>query len=224
MIKAVLFDLFETLITEWGHEKYTKRKMCDDMQVNFVEFSKLWEALEYPRYRGEFSFEESLDYFLIQMNVSIPDDVREKVIHKRYITKSECFLEQYMNSDIIPMLNSIKEKGYKVGLVSNCSSEEAIIFKESKLYQYIDVPILSYEVGVAKPDAAIYEACMGQLGIRPEECLYIGDGGSNELEGATKVGMKAFQAIWYKKKYEKDFINKNEFSSIEQPLDILNYL
>ncbi len=32
--KAVVFDLFETLITEWGHEKYTKSKMCADLGVD----------------------------------------------------------------------------------------------------------------------------------------------------------------------------------------------
>ena len=36
--KAVIFDLFETLITEWGHEKYTKRKMCEDLGVEKERF------------------------------------------------------------------------------------------------------------------------------------------------------------------------------------------
>ena len=33
MIKAVIFDLFETLITEWGHEKYTKRKIIGALGI-----------------------------------------------------------------------------------------------------------------------------------------------------------------------------------------------
>ena len=40
--KAVIFDLFETLITEWGHEKYTKRKMCADLGVDKDCFDPFW--------------------------------------------------------------------------------------------------------------------------------------------------------------------------------------
>ena len=31
--QAVIFDLFETLITEWGHKKYTKTEMCSELGV-----------------------------------------------------------------------------------------------------------------------------------------------------------------------------------------------
>ena len=36
--KAVIFDLFETLITEWGHKKYTKNELCADLNVSREDF------------------------------------------------------------------------------------------------------------------------------------------------------------------------------------------
>jgi len=44
---------------------------------------------------------------------------------------------------------------------------------------------------VKKPDPQIYQLTMNQLGIRPQEGLYIGDGSSQELTGASQVGMQA---------------------------------
>ena len=41
--KAVVFDLFETLVTEWGHEKYTKRLMCKDLGVDIDSFSAIFQ-------------------------------------------------------------------------------------------------------------------------------------------------------------------------------------
>ena len=50
IFKAVIFDLFETLITEWGHEKYTKRQMCADLGVDKDRFNVFWKEKEEDRY------------------------------------------------------------------------------------------------------------------------------------------------------------------------------
>ncbi len=39
----------------------------------------------------------------------------------------------------------------------------------------------------------MYETACAHLGVDPGECLYVGDGGSQELSGATAVGMTAFR-------------------------------
>lgn len=96
------------------------------------------------------------------------------------------------------MLQKLKGSGYFIGLISNCSSEEVTVFKESSLYPFFDVVILSYEVGMMKPESSIYLECLHRLNCSANECLFVGDGGSDELNGANKVGMKSIQALWYK--------------------------
>ena len=59
--------------------------------------------------------------------------------------------------------------------------------------------------------------------IEAEECLYIGDGGTFELETARALGMHPLQATWYL----KDGVNqpakrKQEFSQVESPWDIIS--
>ena len=48
--KAVIFDLFETLITEWGHKKYTKNEMCSDLGIEREKFDIYWDEKEKERY------------------------------------------------------------------------------------------------------------------------------------------------------------------------------
>src|SRR5206468_8073197 len=55
----------------------------------------------------------------------------------------------------------------------------------------VDAPVFSFVLGVKKPAAEIFLACCTQLGVEPADCLYVGDGGSNELVGARAVGMRA---------------------------------
>jgi len=60
--KAVIFDLFETLVTEWGHKKYTKSEMSFDLGVEREKFDIYWDEKEEERYLGSMSFEDSILY------------------------------------------------------------------------------------------------------------------------------------------------------------------
>jgi len=51
------------------------------------------------------------------------------------------------------------------------------------------VAVLSSSAGVKKPDPRIYQLAVEQLAVEPKDCLYIGDGDSQELTGAAQVGM-----------------------------------
>ena len=60
-----------------------------------------------------------------------------------------------------------------------------------------------------------------RLGVDISECIFVGDGGSSELVGARKVGMKAIQAKWYTNKHPQKRENIEDFQVAEEPLDII---
>ena len=63
---------------------------------------------------------------------------------------------------------------------------------------------------------------MTKLSVSPEECFYIGDGGSHELEAAKELGLYAYQAVWYLKEGTKQPCKrKPEFLQFEHPLDVI---
>ena len=57
----------------------------------------------------------------------------------------------------------------------------------------VDAAILSCEVGCRKASPRIYQLACEALAVPAEQYLYVGDGSSQELTGATRTGMTAVQ-------------------------------
>jgi FMN phosphatase YigB (HAD superfamily) len=56
--------------------------------------------------------------------------------------------------------------------------------------KYFDSTIMSYKIRSLKPGRYIYQTICEELDVKGEECLYVGDGDDNEIEGAMAFGMK----------------------------------
>jgi putative hydrolase of the HAD superfamily len=78
--------------------------------------------------------------------------------------------------DSLPAIRALREGGTRVALVSNCSFDTPPLIERLELAQEFDAIILSFEVGILKPDPGIYEAALSSLGdISPEEALFVDD-------------------------------------------------
>lgn len=71
---------------------------------------------------------------------------------------------------------------------------------------------------MAKPDKQIYLLPCERLGVALEEAVFVGDGGSTELEGAAEAGLTPYQAFWF-----NTYIQTN-FPKLDQPLDLLQII
>jgi len=89
------------------------------------------------------------------------------------------------------VLAALRDRGHKIGLVSDCSAELPAYFAGLPVAPYIDAPVFSFLTGARKPEPANYLTCCEALRVEPADCVYVGDGGSNELAGARAVGMRA---------------------------------
>lgn len=214
--------MYETLITHYDCSLYFSVQMAEDAGVDVNQFQKIWHSTESDRTLGKLSFESVIEKILKE-NDCWSEEKFNKIIRKRYEVKEELF--KHLHCEIIPMLEELKRRNIKIGLITNCFSEEAQVIQRSVLYKYFDVPCLSCIEGIKKPDEKIFKRCIERLGVKAEECLYAGDGGSNELEAACNAGMKAVQAVWYLKglsDYQEE--RRADFINVEKPLDLLNYI
>ncbi len=222
MIKAVIFDMYETLITHYESPLYFGTQIAADAGMPEENFQSVWRATKKERTAGEISFEEILER-IFKENNCYSEALMELVLSKRMAVKEDCF--RHLHEEILPMLETLKEKGIKIGLISNCFSEEVTAIRNSILYPYFDAPLLSYEEKLQKPDEEIFIRCMDRLGVTAEECIYIGDGDSFELETAKKIGMKAMQAVWYLKEGTLQHSKpRNDFEQLKRPLDVIKEL
>lgn len=220
MIKAVIFDMYETLITHYKSPLYFSEEMAKDAGIRVEQFLPYWRETEEDRWIGKLTFEETITDILKQ-NHCYSDQVLQTIVRKRMETKEEGFRQ--LHPEILPMLATLKEKNFKIGLISNCFSEEVVAIRNSVLFPYFDQVYLSYEQQRMKPDPEIYKSCMKDFQVTAEECLYIGDGGSFELEAATKLGMQARQATWYFQDGLQYQSKRNpKFQQLDTPLEVLN--
>ncbi len=222
MIKAVIFDMFETLITHFQSPLYFGEQMALDAGIPEEDFAAVWDPTGEDRTLGRMTFEEALKKTL-EENGKYSPELFGEIVSKRIEAKKECF--RHIHEDIMPLLSALKVKGLFLGLMSNCFSEEVPVIKESVLYPFFDVACLSYEQGVMKPDREAFNRCLAGLGVEPHECIYVGDGGSCELEAAREIGMPTYQAVWYLHDYLSQVCGrKDDFIQLEGPLDLLNYI
>lgn len=91
-------------------------------------------------------------------------------------------------------LEKIKQKGLKIGLISNVGGRLAKIrrpmMQEHGILHYFSVTILSAEVGVTKPNRAIFDIALNELGIKnPFEAMHVGDSYIEDVQGAQNAGL-----------------------------------
>lgn len=222
MIKAVIFDMYETLITHYNSPLYFSPQMAADAGIPLENFQSIWRPTDTERTIGKLSLEDALARILKE-NHCYSDRLFNQIITKRIDIKEDCF--NHLHPEILPMLSKLKDHGIKIGLISNCFSEEAVVIRNSILAPYFDAIYLSYEQGVKKPDKEIFIRCINELDVKAEECLYIGDGGSQELEASSTLGMHALQATWYLKEGTMQISKPRiDFTNLKTPLEVLDHV
>lgn len=214
--------MYETLITLYNSELYKGKQIAADMGIPESKFREIWDKSDDDRTLGTRSFEDVITEIL-NANGIFEKELFEKIIKKRYSCTAEAFCHK--DPDIIPMLRVLKEKGIKIGLITNCYFEERDAIKNCDMYDFFDALCMSCEIGIKKPDSRVYELCAEKLGVKIDECLYVGDGGSNELLAAKAVGMKPLQAVWYLRDgVDQPCGRMDEFNHAESPLDVLSFI
>lgn len=220
MVRAIFFDLFETLITEFANGKRISNRKYDYKALLGMDnafFKQEWGLRSDRRMRGQYAnFHAVITEILTEHNLTCSSAALDQLHQERVQEKFIPF--QQIDPRMYAMLEALKDRGLQLGLISNCTEEEVMGWKSSELATYFDSVIFSYDAAMAKPDTAIYQLGCSQLGVKPEEAVFVGDGGSNELEGAARAGMKPLHAFWYNTYIE------SAYPKLLQPEDLLSAL
>lgn len=221
MVHAIFFDLYETLVTEWENNQKKATYSINDLGLDEKTYRKEWSARRDRRMDGTFPDHQSvLRDILVSLGQSINESVLENIHQQRVNAKLVPFNK--IEGVIIKMLQILKEKKIRIGLISNCTAEEVEGWQKSQIANLFDDVVFSYEVRQSKPNSNIYLTACNNLMVSPENSIFIGDGGSNELQGASKVGMKAYQATWFQPSHISERIIG--FPKLENPMQIIDII
>lgn len=106
---------------------------------------------------------------------------------------TEAVYTRALRPDAEPTVRALHERGFRLGVLSDCTHELPDLWPSLPIAPYVDVTVFSVVAGFRKPHPALYDGVCSSLGVEAADCLYVGDGGSGELTGAALAGMTALR-------------------------------
>ena len=194
-VKIVIFDLFETLISEFdaGHPSITE--VAQTLQLPVEDFQREYVNHRPARCKGQVDYAASLRYIVRKLGGKSSENTIKTLAERRHSAFAVHL--RHVEPEILDMLNESATSGIRLGLVSNTDGSEILDWANSPLSDFFEVTIFSNVIGMVKPDPDIYQHACENLGVAPSDCIFIGDGNSDELRGAAQVGMLPFCAAWF---------------------------
>ncbi|WP_440161538.1 HAD family hydrolase [Alkalicoccobacillus gibsonii] len=187
MRNTILFDLDQTLLDKhqtllhFAARQYKLFKLStyvEDRELFITEFTRLHQIVMpkkevYQKIRLQFSLQHAL------MEAMLED------LNHQFPKESVAF------PGLTRMLNELKQKHFKIGIITNGRD----FYQRNKIdslgiTSYMDVIVTSGELGIKKPDPAIFLYGLGKLEVQPEQAIFVGDDLTKDIVPAKSLGMR----------------------------------
>ena len=191
MIKAILFDLDETLMDRSSSIKRF-------LQAQHYRFIHSLSPISVETYSNRFI--ELDNHGLVWKDVVYRTLISEFQIQG---LSWELLLEDYVKNlhkscvlydGIISTLEVFKKEGYQLGLITNgLYAVQWPNIQTLGLTPFFSSILISEKEGIKKPDVAIFHRGISQLKVTCEQAVFIGDHPISDIKGAKEAGLKT---IW----------------------------
>jgi len=185
--RAVIFDLYGTLVDEAPRASWRELQdaLADALGVDRERFAASWQETYERRVTGPWEpcardLVAALEGEWSDERFAAAAELRHRLIHEALVPRP----------DAEPVLAELKQRGLKLGLVTECSEEVPRIWPKLGFARWFDAGVYTVEAGVRKPHPSLYAAICERLGVEAADCVYVGDGGGYELAGAARAGMR----------------------------------
>ena len=194
MIAGVLFDLYETLVTERHAAPARASSLGERLGLDEAAFRKAWKPQRTRITRGQMSFVDALLEVGATLGHGLDPELVRVVSDERRVEKAALF--QRFDPVALEILGQLRNRGCRLAVVSNCFAEDVEAWPGCPAAECFDATVFSFAAGTAKPEPHIYLEATQRLGVDVCNALFIGDGGDDELLGAERAGLRAAQATW----------------------------
>lgn len=178
MIKNIVFDL-GNVILKGSPNIVLEQIKIDKKQYESIknDFFNDWKSLDL----GESTLSEQLEK--CKFDFEIDSEIEEKLLHY--------YKYRPFNVEILELIKELKNKGYKIYILSNNNKEAEKYLLEIPDFKAFDGWIFSCDYQIMKPDPKIYNILFETYNLKPEECFFIDDSRKN-IETGNKLGMAGF--------------------------------
>lgn len=236
-VKVIFFDMGNTLLHfhygESDDEKDMKGLIYLTEYLNKFNFNIKFDEVKQGFYESwmegikdrkithaEYPIEDFLNSFLGKYQLRLNLNQCVEAINLFYTDYRE---QLYFENDLYDTLKAIKDKGFKIGIISNtCYYDEVMkeCFKTAEIHDLIDNFTFSYSLRIGKPNKQIFENAMDTMRICPMEAVMVGDSLESDIKPALELGMKT---IWLNQNNSesKGIVADIEISFISEILEYL---
>ena len=189
MIKAILFDLDDTLLDRTASLAAFVQAQHQRYQLDHVAYETYHRRFLELDERG-YSPKPQLFHTLIS-EFAVPASVDALLADFEQGAWNECTLLP----DAAAVLAELRVRGYKLGVITNGEDwSQMRKLRVTGLAPLFDLIVISGNEQIKKPDPQIFLRAAERMVVRPDECAFVGDHARNDIYGAGAVGMKT---IWY---------------------------
>ena len=182
MTRAVVFDLFETLV---DYDDARSREFSAEVARlcgrEPEEFHQFWREGRPARETGPMAPYLSA--------LGIREEEMQEFLESRRAFAREVLSRPRRGA--VETLRELRGRGLRTGLITVCSEDTVDVWPETPFAGLFDAEVFSCACGLRKPDPRIYQLVCDELGVQSTEAIFVGDGANDELAGAERVGMRA---------------------------------
>ena len=195
MVAAVLFDFSGTLFRLEEQDSWFAGMAVDEREVDGHVQAELMRRLTAPTGRSVKMTDEQ--YRAWAKRDLAPHLHREAYLH---VLRESGLADHHAESlydrvidpdswtaypDTVQVFKGLKAQGIRTAVVSNIAFDVRPAFTAIGADEHVDEYVLSFEVGVIKPDPAIFTTALDRLGVSAQDTLMIGD--SEEADGGARA-------------------------------------
>ena len=220
MIRAVLFDIGSTLwsspaedpdglATVYGRGRDALLDALPDapaievlveaVEGYLAEWEEIWRTQ--PQQTIQRPTTEFVADALARLSLEVPEEALQRFTDE--VMEASVYTARAEDNEQVmaDALDELNDMGLRLACVSNAfmgADTLMRIMEEKGLSRHLEFIISSAEVGIRKPDQAIYLSAANHLGLPPEDIVYVGDRVSADVEGPGAIGMPGILTLQYR--------------------------
>jgi len=226
MIKAVFFDLYQTLVCYEPPRENIQAEVIKEFGIDTTPEKMLYPITaadefihqEHSRLAiGKRSDDEKKalwgQYQAVVLKEAGIEPTKELIRHILGKMQQIKF-EPILYDDVLSTLNELKEKGLILGLISNVDNDITQLCQNLGLSPLLQVVVTSLDSGYNKPQSEIFKEAIRQAGVQPQEAIYVGDQYRIDVLGAKQAGMLGI--LLDRGGYFNEYIKEPKIKSLHQ--------
>ncbi len=216
-VKGVIFDLDNTLVNFVEAKLIACEEVIDHLDTGDPK------ELFYQFLNGDHHIEDP-------QNIKDYLESKNKYDHEAYERCSDIYRSTKLEniklySGVKQVLGEIREKGLKIGLVTDAESADAMDrLKKVDLIDSFDTIVTFDDTGKKKPNKEPFIYCLDQMELKPEEVVLVGDSLDRDIDPGKKIGMITVHAGYGDENYmeKREVEAAHSIEEIDELIDILN--